>query len=388
MKLLSNQTKYIVEYGNNIAFDFVKNAQMWIERDNRNEVLLFGAGSHVRWVLSFMRKYNIPIKMILDSRRVNSQTKIDGIPVVSFEKLCSTLNDSVDNHKWFVISAPSAADSITAIIKQNFPSALITSCDMQMYSQFIPDIQEYRNYLIRNWDEFNLLFDCFEDDFSRKTLQNVLLGRITGDYRYYQYCYAPAAYYQRDIIHFQDNEVMVELGGYDGETLKEFINQCPNYKTAYCFEPDKKLIPKLKQIKENQFQLGKRVEIIDKGAWDKEGVLYFSTDNVGEDTGRIVNVQDGKELMAINVTSVDSTVLEPISFMKLDVEGSELRALMGAEQQISRNKPKLAVSVYHKPEDFLNIWKFLKSLVPEYKYYLRHHTQFAGTDTILYAVMD
>ena len=79
-------------------------------------------------------------------------------------------------------------------------------------------------------------------------------------------------------------------------------------------------------------------------------------------------------------------VKEPISFMKMDIEGAELRALHGAEKQIRTNRPKLAVCVYHKNEDILEIWNYLRELVPEYRFYLRHHTT-AGAETVLYALI-
>lgn len=70
----------------------------------------------------------------------------------------------------------------------------------------------------------------------------------------------------------------------------------------------------------------------------------------------------------------------------MDIEGSELEALKGAVHTIQRDKPKLAICIYHKPEDMTEIPLYIKSLVPEYKFYVRHHSN-CWTDTVLYAVM-
>ena len=115
--------------------------------------------------------------------------------------------------------------------------------------------------------------------------------------------------------------------------------------------------------------------------------MRFAKDNFNHDRGSLMFDNGGKDYIEVEVTTVDEQVKEKISFMKIDIEGAELRALHGAEKQIQKNKPKLAVSVYHKPEDFLNVWKYLKNLVPEYRFYLRHHSQNSGTDTILYAIV-
>ena len=69
----------------------------------------------------------------------------------------------------------------------------------------------------------------------------------------------------------------------------------------------------------------------------------------------------------------------------MDIEGSELEALHGAEKQIVKNHPVLAVCVYHKIEDILNIWDYLRMLVPSYRFYLRHH-MWSGSETVLYAI--
>lgn len=71
----------------------------------------------------------------------------------------------------------------------------------------------------------------------------------------------------------------------------------------------------------------------------------------------------------------------------MDIEGAELKALEGAKKTIQKYKPTLAVCVYHRNEDILEIPQYIKSLVSEYKFFLRHHN-YGGTETVLYAVLD
>ena len=74
---------------------------------------------------------------------------------------------------------------------------------------------------------------------------------------------------------------------------------------------------------------------------------------------------------------------EDISFIKMDIEGAEYKALVGAEQLIRRSKPKLAVSVYHNPDDIFRISDLIDSWMLGYKYKLRHHSSNC-METILY----
>ena len=71
--------------------------------------------------------------------------------------------------------------------------------------------------------------------------------------------------------------------------------------------------------------------------------------------------------------------------MKMDAEGAELAILRGAERFISMVRPKLAVSVYHKPADLWELPQFIGALDLNYDFYLRHYSQ-SITDTVVYAV--
>lgn len=72
------------------------------------------------------------------------------------------------------------------------------------------------------------------------------------------------------------------------------------------------------------------------------------------------------------------------NYIKMDIEGYERPALLGAKKLIQKHKPKLAISLYHKVDDFVTIPALLKSMVPEYKFYLGHYT-IHHEETVLYA---
>ena len=76
---------------------------------------------------------------------------------------------------------------------------------------------------------------------------------------------------------------------------------------------------------------------------------------------------------------------EGVTFIKMDIQGSELAALHGAENTIRKSKPKLAICIYHKPEDLITIPQYIYSVMPDYKLYLRNH-QFISKETVLYAI--
>ena len=117
----------------------------------------------------------------------------------------------------------------------------------------------------------------------------------------------------------------------------------------------------------------------EKGLYDSITTLPFCDGNevlsgkIGDDDAN----------SKIHTIDIDSVINGKVTFIKMDIEGAELNALKGAEKTIIRNKPKLAICIYHKPEDMWQIPRYIDSLVPEYKFYIRHFgMRYAGT--ILY----
>lgn len=82
--------------------------------------------------------------------------------------------------------------------------------------------------------------------------------------------------------------------------------------------------------------------------------------------------------------AIDDLGVDRVDFIKLDIEGAELAALQGAEDTIRRHRPRLAVSLYHKPEDWIEIPRFLRGLDPAYKFSLGHFT-LNYWETVLFA---
>lgn len=183
-------------------------------------------------------------------------------------------------------------------------------------------------------------------------------------------------YFEENIIKLNDGEVFVDGGCFDFETSNMVMERC-NPTKIYAFEPDKYNYEKIEKVIESQ-QLS-NVVLLNKGLWNKEEVLRFSAQ--GSIMSRVS--EDGEE--KIEVVALDEVIEDKVTFIKMDIEGSELNALRGAEKIIKRDKPKLAICIYHKPEDTIDIPSYILSLVPEYKLYIRHYS-YSAAETVLYAI--
>ena len=265
-------------------------------------------------------------------------------------------------------------------LSKDFDSKDIFSFECELYYSYIHNISQFREWLREKEKELYKLYKKLEDNLSKKTLENVLKGRISGNLQFFQEVFVQEQYFPKDIIKLGSEEVFCDVGAFNGDTTKEFLEVTKgNYGKIYCFEPDKKACMDLI----NSIKSKNHIEIIQKGAWDVRDSLYMEEDSK-HGTSKVADVGN----YIIDLAPIDECIQEgeKITYIKMDIEGAEVRALQGARRIICENKPKLAICVYHKNEDFLDIPKMILSFVPEYKLYLRHHNV-SGTETVLYAVL-
>lgn len=186
-------------------------------------------------------------------------------------------------------------------------------------------------------------------------------------------------YFDSDIVKVSSKEVLIDGGAFDGGDTIRFMNWCgSNYCESYLMEPDHSNCIKTKELLAKY----ENIEVMEYGLWKNTGVLRFAS---GDQENSSVSDSGDIEINTISIDEIRTK--SPITFIKMDIEGSEGMALDGAINTIKKNKPKLAICVYHKPEDILEIPLKILDMVPEYKLYLRHYS-YVDTETVLYAVCD
>lgn len=181
--------------------------------------------------------------------------------------------------------------------------------------------------------------------------------------------------YFEDFLNLQKSgETFVDIGGFDGFTSREFARRCPRYNSIHLFEPEKTNMEGAKRNLANQ----ENTYFYEVGLSNTNKTLKFSS------TGSSSKVSSDGDI-EINVIRLDELPLKDVTFLKMDIEGSELDALRGAKDLIASLKPRLAISVYHRSEDLRTISEYILMLNPSYKCYLRHYTE-GVTETVLFFV--
>jgi len=189
-------------------------------------------------------------------------------------------------------------------------------------------------------------------------------------------------YFDLPELKLSNNEVFIDAGSFDGKTASCFVDLCRKrgikYKGIWAFEPDSN--NRGKCINTLESCGSKKYQVIECGLWHEDTELRFSSG--GNAFSKVLN--DGDSI--VKVRALDNIIKDDdVTFIKMDIEGAEYNALLGAEQIIKKNKPKLAISIYHKPEDICEIPLLIKKMNEEYKFYLRHYSV-AEFDTVLYAI--
>lgn len=187
-------------------------------------------------------------------------------------------------------------------------------------------------------------------------------------------------YIEPDIFPPEANEIFVDVGVYDLQNSIDFVQWAKKgYDKIYAFEPDPQCYQRIqKKISGMEESFRSKIELVNMGLSSSDGVLEFPAEYKGSGI-----YKEGKTI-PVEVVSLDSYLdNRPVTFVKMDVEGAEMDVLQGMRETILRQKPKLAVCIYHKYEDIFVIASYLLDLVPEYKFYLRHYNS-NETEAVLF----
>lgn len=240
------------------------------------------------------------------------------------------------------------------------------------------DISKSKRFFTENSKRIYTVCGFLQDNVSRETFKAAVRFRQS-----YARKDAPGfvkqQYFPDDVVGLSNNEVFIDCGAFNGDTAKKFIEKCGGeFKKIVCFEPDSANFAAL----ERNFANNNRVETIRAGVWNVNTTLKF---NDGKGAGSALsNVED--DAVSVNVMAIDGVeCCQDATFIKMDVEGAEMNALKGAVKVIVRNRPKLAISIYHSNEELLAIPEYLHSSLVDYSFYVRHHS-LNWQDTVLYAI--
>lgn len=367
-----------------------------------SKLVIWGTGAYGKWLLSFLTLLGINKKVCCFCDSFHDDTKsdcIENIPVYSPIKCSSLYHDAK-----FIIASDFYEEILNSISKSSYSDidTFVLDYDNKMLEKQLiyytnpPDPKRVVgfNYTwfpiyekAQKSRELKKMLDYIDanlaDQESRDIIHNRCNTFLTGDLSYIDKNEINShSYFSQDFYPISSDEVLFDCGAFTGDTIEDFVTFTnKKYKKIVAFEPDEKNVKRLNAFVNNKIE---NVVVIQKATGDKNGKVSFL--NHGNMFSKTVDVKDSSDELSVDIVRLDNYIDYHPTLIKMDIEGAELDSLIGATQIIKTQKPKLAICIYHMPFDFYEIPKFLKSLVPEYKFKVRQHEP-GFCETVLYAYL-
>lgn len=338
----------------------------------KRPIFIYGMGDGAMKILAVFRRYGIAAAGIFASDEFVRGHSFAGYRV---HKL-SEVEEAVDD---FVIVLAFAAGYAELVDKIR-----LLSRRHPLYAPDVPVIGSglfTYEYCMEHLQELNAVYRSLADAESRRVFLNTIQFKISGNIRYLDAVTSDPDAIYKDLLRLSRNETIVDLGAYNGDTIREALNYTgQRYFAIHAVEPDFRNFRKLLQYIDDEDM--KRVNVYHCAAWCKDTELPFNA-KAGRQSALS---SEGKLLPA---RSVDSLLKgQNVSYLKMDVEGFERETLWGAAKTIVHYAPKLSVALYHRNEDMFELPLLVKKLNPRYKLYIRHRLYIPAWETNLYAIAE
>ncbi len=339
-------------------------------RAEKRPIFLYGMGDGAAKIMSVFSHYGIPVAGIFASDEFVRGHSFAGYRVHRLAEIEETVDDFVIV-LGFAAGYPQLVDYIHSLARR--------------HTLYVPDVPviggglfDY-DYCMKHLPALNEVYHSLADDASRRVYLNIIQFKISGDLRYLDAITSEPDEIYRQILRPSRNENYVDLGAYNGDTIRELLYYThQKYNTIHAVEPDKKNFKKLVAYVEGNEMM--QVSLFQCAAWCLDTELPFSSRS-----GRQSVLSANGEMMPAR--SVDSLLAgAPATLLKMDVEGFEREALWGAATTIHHYAPKLSVAIYHRNEDMFELPLLVKRLNPGYQLYIRHRLYIPAWETNLYAI--
>ena len=332
---------------------------IWTYLKSANKpIVLYGTGDGADKIYNRLLKDDIKISGVFASDGFKKGKTAYGFTVTSYSELKEKFGEMIIL-VCFGSHLDSVIDNILRLEKEN--------------ELYLPDVPVVDGEVFdlafakKHSKELTAVYDMLGDEKSKKVFENTVYFKLTGKSSYLREIESD----REEVFSLLNlnNENFIDLGAFNGDTVEEFIKYCPDYKNIIALEPDGRNFKKLTQNTENV----KNITLINKAISDEAGVISIS-----KNKGR-GNSLSGKTV-EIKTATIDeiSKIITP-TFIKMDVEGAELSAILGG-QEVIKQRPKLHIAAYHRSEDLFLLPLKIKEICPEYKIFMRKHKALPAWD--------
>ncbi len=348
--------------------------------ERAKNVVLFGTGRFFEEALEpWKLKERLHVTYVCDNNPQKWGQILHGLPCISPEELAS-LPD--------VVAIPLVGQ--TRAIENQLDAMGVPRLNFTDWTlELLGEMPRSREWFAEN--RILDVYDMLEDDLSRSVYASVLCRRIAPQYvetSLYD-LFTDDEYFAHGFFTLGSEDVFLDCGAYNGDTVKRFLEAAHHrFRAVHAFEiaPGNyaALLDAVSALPEEERC---KIRCHNAGVWDDDKGFVYGKEELGpEGSFSILKTDHQARAQTVRLdTLAEAEGLTEQTLIKMAIEGAELRALKGAENFLRRCKPKLAVCLYHRLEDFWAIPTYLKSVRPDYRFGVRHHSDGEFWGTVLYA---
>lgn len=339
-------------------------------KKEKRPILLYGMGDGADKILKVFESYGIKASGVFASDEFVRGHDFAGFPV-------RTLAQTIDIFGEDIVIVISFASQRAEVLEKMYELNAkfdVVAPDVPVAGEGVFNLE----FAKANEKEFDKVFELLADERSKYVLDKMICFKLTGKIEYLKQGEDNKDEIFKNILKPTENEYFVDLGAYNGDTIRELLSYTDGkFASITALEPDKRNFRKLKKYVEEN--LSGDIVLENAGAWDNDCVLTFAAK-----AGR--NSRISEKGIQTNMRAVDLVLQgKQCTFLKMDVEGSEKEAILGAKNTLQKWKPKLNIAAYHRNEDLFALVLQIYEICPEYKFYFRHHPYVPAWDINLYA---
>lgn len=328
---------------------------MWEDLKNESRpIVVYGMGNGADKLFDRLSEYGISPSDIFASDGFVRGHSFRGMRVKSFSEICSQYDD-------FVILLSFASNRREVL-------DMLYAID-ERYDMYVPDMpvagsDEYfdRNFYNLHYDELLSAYNSLSDARSRDVFAATVWYKLTGRLFYLRTC-AQGKDELYSLLPRESIRTVLDVGAYNGDTVREAIEYFPNITEAVAVEPDPKTYKRLMRYVEGELRID--IDTYNAAAWSSISCGTFQASGNRNSSVQSTSSYEHRT-EEIPLITVDSLGINP-DYIKYDVEGAEMQALLGSAQTIRRCTPSMLVSLYHRSRDIFEIINYLHREYPIYK---------------------
>ncbi len=319
-------------------------ADMWDKlSEEKRPIVVYGMGNGADKLIKKLDEYNVQIADFFAS---------DGFVRGHYfhEKRVKSFSEIKAEYPEFVILLSFASNREDVL-------EMLEAIDGE-YDMLVPDMpvageEEYfdREFYNNNYSKIVGAYESLADEDSKNAFAAIVNYKLTGRMKYLSGAYST----KDELYSLLGNSVRcyVDVGAYNGDTLKEAICYFPSLDKAVAIEPDPKNYKKLERFVSG---IDKEVALYNAAAWNEcAGGVFNSSGNRNASVNATASYEHKQN--EVKLITVDEAASEcgSVDFIKYDVEGAEREAIIGSASTIDKFTPTLLVSLYHRSKDIFEI---------------------------------